>query len=167
MELFLTGLILKPKGLKGELKVRPVTDFPESFLKRHHYYVGKTPEGAVLCKVLSVHLNQGYAWMMLEGIGSREAAEAVAGHSLYVTREELEPLDGNRAYIHDLIGLEAFDEQLGKTGVVSDVLQMPAHDVYEIDTGSRKVLVPAVDEFIGEIDLDKRIVMLRRFSEFL
>ena len=167
MELFLTGIVLKPKGLKGELKVKPVTDFPERFLKRREYYVGKTPEDAVVRKVLSAKLNQGFAWLMLEGVGSREEAEAMAGCHLYVPGNALEPMPDGRAYIHELIGLEAFDEAEGRVGKISDVLQMPAHDVYEIDTGSGKVLVPAVEDFIIETDLDKGIVTLRRFREFL
>jgi 16S rRNA processing protein RimM len=167
VELFLTGIVLKPKGLKGELKVKPVTDFPESFLKRREYYVGKTPQEAAPRKVLSAKLYQGFAWLMLDGVGSREEAEALAGFHLYVTVDKLEPLPDNRAYIHDLIGLEVFDEAEGRVGNVSDVLQMPAQDVYEIDTGGKKVLVPAVDDFITEIDLDKGIMMLRRFREFL
>lgn len=167
MELFLTGIILKPKGLKGELKVQPMTDFPDNFLKRRHYHVGKSREEAVVRKVLSAKLNQGFAWIMLEGVTSREDAEAFAGSSLYVTEDALEPMQGNRAYIHELKGLEVFDERDGRVGVIADVLQMPAHDVYEIDTDAGKVLVPAVDEFIEEVDLEKGIVMVRRFSEFL
>ncbi|MBN1929710.1 MAG: 16S rRNA processing protein RimM [Chlorobiaceae bacterium] len=167
MELFLTGIVLKPKGLKGELKVQPVTDFPESFLTRREYYIGKSPEESVVRKVLSAKLRQGFAWLVLEGIESREAAEAVAGSRLYVTDDALEAMPDDRAYLHELIGLEAVDEVQGRVGVISDVLQMPAQDVYEIDTGARKVLVPAVEEFITEIDLDKGIVTLRRFSEFL
>ena len=167
MELYLTGIVLKPKGLKGELKVQPVTDYPESFLKRREFYMGKTQGDAVLRKVLTAKLNQGFAWMVFEGIGTREEAEAVAGYRLFVTGEELEPLPDDRAYIHDLIGLEVLDEDGGRIGVVSDVLQMPAHDVYEIEVGGRKVLVPAVEEFVDEIDLRKGIMVLRRFSEFL
>lgn len=167
MELFLTGIILKPKGLKGELKVKPVTDFPERFLKRREYYVGKTPEEAAPRKMLSAKLNQGFAWIMLEGVGSRDEAEAMAGNKLYVPGDALEPMPDGRAYIHDLIGLEVFDEDEGRVGTISEVLQMPAHDVYEIDAGERKVLVPAVEDFITEIDLEKRIVTLRRFREFL
>ena len=167
MELFLTGVVLKPKGLKGELKVKPVTDFPESFLKRREYYVGKTPEDAALRKVAAAKLHQGFAWLMFEGVGSREEAEALAGFGLYVTKDSLESMPDDRAYIHELIGLEAFDEEAGRVGRISDVLQMPAHDVYEIDTGSSKVLIPAVEDFITETDLEKGIVTLRRFKEFL
>ncbi|NTU94021.1 MAG: 16S rRNA processing protein RimM [Chlorobiaceae bacterium] len=167
MELYLTGIVLKPKGLKGELKVQPVTDYPESFLKRREFYIGKTQEDAVLRKVLSAKLNQGFAWIVVDGIGSREAAESVAGYRLFVTGEDLQTLPDDRAYIHDLLGLEVFDEQGGKIGVLSDVLQMPAHDVYEITIPGRKVLVPAVEDFVEEIDLNKRIMVLRRFSEFL
>ncbi len=167
MELFLTGVVLKPKGLKGELKVKPVTDFPESFLTRREYYIGKTPEDAVLRKVQSARFHQGFAWLVFEGAGSREDAEALAGCGLYVTRDALAAMPDDRAYIHELIGLDVFDETEGRVGKISDVLQMPAHDVYEVDTGDRKVLIPAVEDFITETDLEKGIVTLKRFKEFL
>jgi 16S rRNA processing protein RimM len=168
VDLYLTGIVLKPKGLKGELKVQPVTDFPESFLKRREFHMGRTPEEAVTRRVLSSKLNQGFAWIFFEGIGSREEAEAVVGQKLYVTGDELQPLPDDRAYLHDLIGLEVYDEKGGRIGKVADVLQMPASDVYEIETeGGRKVLVPAVEDFVEEIDLRKGIMVLRRFSEFL
>ncbi|NTU92156.1 MAG: 16S rRNA processing protein RimM [Chlorobiaceae bacterium] len=167
MDLYLTGIVLKPKGLKGELKVQPVTDFPESFLKRRELYIGKTPEDAVPRRIVSAKLNQGFAWIVFEGIGSREEAEAVAGYQLFVPDRDLLPLPDDRAYIHDLIGLEVHDETGSRIGVVSDLLQMPASDVYEIDTGKRKVLVPAVEDFVEEIDLRKGIMVLRRFTEFL
>jgi 16S rRNA processing protein RimM len=167
VDLYLTGIILKPKGLKGELKVQPVTDFPESFLKRREYYIGKTPGDARPRKVLSAKLNQGFAWIFFEGVGTREEAEAMAGWRVYVTQDALEPISADRAYIHDLIGLEVRDESGDRIGVVGDVLNMPAHDVYEIETGERKVLVPAVDDFVSEIDLRKGVMVLRRFSEFL
>ena len=167
MDLYLTGIILKPKGLNGELKVQPVTDFPESFLKRREYYIGRTPLDAKLRKVVSAKLNKGFAWIFFEGIGTREEAEAVAGWRLFVTGDLLEPISADRAYIHDLIGLEVRDEKGERIGVVGDVLNMPAHDVYEIETGTQKVLVPAVDDFVSEIDLRKGVMVLRRFSEFL
>jgi len=167
VDLFLTGIVLKPKGLKGELKVQPVTDFPDSFLTRREYYMGKSQEEAVVRKVRSAKLRQGFAWLMFDGIESREEAEAVAGSRLYVTAEKLELMPDDRAYLHDLIGMEVVDESEDKVGIISDVLQMPAQDVYEIDTGDKKVLVPAVEEFVTETDLEKGIVTLRRFSEFL
>ena len=167
MDLYLTGRILKPKGLKGELKVQLISDFPESFVKRREYHVGKTADEAVLMHVQSAKIRQGFAYMMLEGISSREEAEAVAGHQVFVTADALAPIQGDRAYIHELLGLKVYGKDGEQIGVVSDLLHMPAHDVYEIDTGERKVLVPAVDEFVEEIDIRKGRMVLCRFSEFL
>jgi 16S rRNA processing protein RimM len=167
VDLYLTGIILKPKGLKGEVKVQLVTDFLESFLKRKEYYTGRSEDDAVPRKVLSAKMYQGFAYMLFEGIESREMAEAVAGHQVFVTGDALVPLSGDRAYIHELTGLTVYDEEGEKIGTVSDVLNMPAHDVYEILTGTRKVLVPAVEEFVVEIDMQRGRMVLRRFSEFL
>lgn len=167
MELYLTGIILKPKGLKGELKVEPVTDYPERFLKRREYYTGKSEDDAVPRKILSAKLHQGFAYIVFEGIGTREEAEAVAGYRIYVSGDALEPMPEGRAYIHDLLGLDVVDEKGSVLGVLSDLLHMPAHDVYEVQTASGKVLVPAVEEFVVEIDVKRCMMVLRRFSEFV
>ena len=68
MELYITGIILKPKGLKGEVKVELVTDFPESFLSRRRYYAGKSVDSAELLKVKKATLAAGFAWLFFEGI---------------------------------------------------------------------------------------------------
>lgn len=167
MELFQTGIVLKPKGLRGEVKIQPVTDFPERFLRGSEYYTGRTPEVAVPRRVLAARIYQGFVYLLFEGVDSREKAGALAGEKVFVTGENLVPLSGDRAYIHELVGLEVLDENRLRIGVVSDVLKMPAHDVYEIRTEQKRVLVPAVGEFVEEIDIVRGIMVLRRFREFL
>ncbi|MBM3162346.1 MAG: 16S rRNA processing protein RimM [Chlorobi bacterium] len=168
MERYLTGTILKPKGLNGEVKVYPVTDYPERFLSRKSCYIGKTGSEAVLCNVVRASLAKGFAWLFFEGIESREAAEAICGLNLYIEEQELQPMPEGRAYLHELIGLAVVDGSGNDAGVVTDVLQMPASEVYEVTmSGGRVVLLPAIEEFIEEIDTERRLMVVPRFEEFL
>lgn len=166
-ELYLAGRILKPKGLKGEVKVLPVTDFPESFLDRKVFYVGKTGEEAMCCRVLHAVLRKGFAYLLFSGIDSREKAETIAGHKVYVSADALIPLSPDRAYLHELRGLKVLSESHEEVGILNDVLKMPAHEVYEVQYGIRRVLVPAIEEFVEEIDVEKGYMVLKRFDEFL
>ncbi len=167
MELYLTGIILKPKGLKGEVKVEPVTDFPESFLSRTHYYAGRSRDSVVRMKVAKSSLAGGFAWLFFEGIDSREKAEPLAGLQLFVEEGELLAQPDNRAYLHELIGMKVLDRERREVGMVTDVIEMPAHDVYEVKTSGRTVLLPAIDEFVEEISIAQRYMVVPIFDDFL
>ena len=163
VELYQVGLILKPKGLKGEVKVLPVTDFPESFLDRKVFYTGRDGEQAVRRTVLHAVMRKGFAYLLFSGVDSREKAEALSGSMVYVDRDALIPLPPDRAYLHEIRGLKVVDDSGVEMGVVHDVLQMPAHEVYEIKCGNRVILVPAIEEFVEEIAIAEGYMVLKRF----
>jgi 16S rRNA processing protein RimM len=167
LELYVTGVILKPKGLKGEVKVEIVTEFPETFLYRKSYYAGRTAEGAVPLQVGNASLAGGFAWLIFKGIDTPEKAAGLAGWKLFVEEAELVPQPEGRAYIHELVGMKVLDRNRSETGVVTDVIGMPAHDVYEVQVGSKKVLVPALEEFVDEISLEEKYMVVSRIEEFL
>ncbi len=101
-DLWLTGTVLKPRGLKGELKVLPVTDFPDRFLSRTEYFAGRQPETAVPVAVTGAKLAGGFAWLFFEGIRCREKAQDMAGMHLYIEEKECAPRQENRAWLHEL-----------------------------------------------------------------
>lgn len=166
-ELYLVGKILKAKGLKGEVKILPITDYPGSFLERKVFYVGKEAEEAIPRTVLRAALRSGFAYLLFSGVDTREKAEAAAGSMVYVSGDVLIPLPPDRAYLHDLKGLKVLNESRKEVGSVHDVLRMPAHEVYEVQYGTRMILVPAIEEFVEEIVIEKGYMVLRRLDEFL
>ncbi|MEI8187308.1 MAG: ribosome maturation factor RimM [Chlorobiaceae bacterium] len=167
MELYITGVILKPKGLKGEVKVELVTDFPESFLSRREYYAGKSVDTVERLKVKKAALSAGFAWLFFEGIDTMEKAEALTGWKLFVTDDQLLPQPENRAYVHEIIGMKVLDRNRTEVGIVTNVIRMPASEVYEVQVGDNKILLPAIDEFVEEFNLSEKYMVIPRFSEFL
>ena len=167
MELYITGIILKPKGLKGEVKVELVTDFPESFLSRRRYYAGKSVDSVELLKVKKATLAAGFAWLFFEGIDSMEKAEALTGWKLFVTEDQLLPQPENRSYVHEIVGMKVLDRNRSEVGVVTNVIRMPANEVYEVQVGEKKILLPAIDEFVEEFNLGEKYMVIPRFGEFL
>ena len=167
MELYQTGIILKPKGLQGEVKVEIVTDFPESFLSRREYYAGKSIDLVERLRVNKVALSAGFAWLFFDGIDTVEKAESLVGWSLYVAAEQLLPQPANRAWLHEIIGMKVLGRHRHEVGVVTNVIRMPAHEVYEVQVDGKKVLLPAIDEFVEEFNLGERSIVIPRVEEFL
>jgi 16S rRNA processing protein RimM len=167
VELYLTGIILKPKGLKGEVKVEVITDFPESFLSRHEYYAGKSVDSVERLKVKKAALSGGFAWLFFEGIDTMEKAEALTGWQLFIEEDQLLPQPANRAYLHEILGMKVLDRHRGEVGIITNVIRMPAHEVYEVLVDGKKILLPAIDEFVEEFNLGEKYIVIPRVDEFL
>ncbi len=167
MELFIVGRVLKPHGVRGEVKIQVETSFPEKFKSRKRLYVGKTAAEATPIEVVSARRAKFTFLLKFKGIDSPEVAEKLRNHWLFIDETQLTKLGENEAYIHELVGLQALDTSGNTVGTVTDVIELPTCDAYEICIGSKSVLIPAIEEFIEEVNLSKKCVVVKRFEEFL
>ena len=163
-DLVIVGRIIKAHGIRGELKVLPETDDPEQFLNFDSVLVGENPAKTIRLTVDNLRFQPSSKGISLiisfTEIKTRDDAETLAKTFLYVDEEELE-LDDDEFFIHDLIGCQVLDKGGDEVGIVKDVLEMPAHFIYLVErSGKSDVMIPAVDAFIEEIDLEgSRIVI--------
>ena len=156
MEKILIGKIVSAVGLKGEVKVYNYSDRPDIYEETESIYVDD-----VLMRVKSVRTQKNMIILGLEGIEDRDAAEKARGSELFVTEDDLPELPEGEYYIRDLMGMEAVLEDGSCLGVVTDVIQNTAQDIFEIKTDEGKqVLTPNVPEFVLDIDLETRRVKL-------
>jgi 16S rRNA processing protein RimM len=157
MDRIKVGKITGAFGIRGELKVYPYTDRPERFKELDTVFAGDRE-----MEIKNVRFQKNLVLLRLEGVDDRSAAERMKGIYLTIDRDELRELDEDEYFIFDLIGLEAVDEEGNHIGRVHDVLQNTAQDLYEIekDDGSLH-LIPAVYEFIPEIDIESGIMVLK------
>lgn len=151
------GEIIGVFGVQGELKVRPLTDFPERFERAATLYVGekRTPYETVSGR------QQGRQVILrLAGVESPEAGALLRGERLYVPGDAIIPLAGDRFYIHDVIGLRVVRADGADLGVVTDVVSGGANDLYVVlDERTRvETLLPAVKEFVRSIDLESGVI---------
>jgi 16S rRNA processing protein RimM len=109
-----------------------------------------------------------------DGCDSREAAEALKGMPVAVTRSGFPPLPGRQYYWVDLIGLRVINRSQRELGVVTGLRSSAAHDVLEIgpavtgESGARgQILVPVVDEYLDGVDLDAGTVRVNWEPEWL
>jgi len=101
------------------------------------------------------------ALVQLSDVDNVEEAEALVGSDLYLPLSFLPPLTGKKFYFHEVIGFEVHDTNLGLLGVVKEVLAHTGQPVLVVKKGEREILIPAVDEFIVEINRKKRRIAMQ------
>lgn len=152
MEKIKVGKIVNAVGLKGEVKVYNYSDSSEIYEITPQMYVGTE-----LLDIENVRLQKNMVILKLEGIDDRNAAEAAKGRDIFITEYDLPELEEGEYYVRDLIGMTVEEQDGDVLGKVTDVLQNTAQDVFEVAReNGKQLLIPRVDEFILDIDLDTR-----------
>ena len=150
MNRLVIGEVLKPQGIRGELKVKTFTDSPEDVKKFGTVYIDGDPY-----KILSFRIgNDGAAYLGLRGVPDRNAAELLRGKLLEGNREDGPPLEEGQYYIVDVIGLSCETEEGEFLGTVKDIAKLSS-DVYTIEKDGKSILFPAVKGVVKRVDLGK------------
>ncbi len=159
-DFFELGRILKPQGIQGEVKVNGYTDDINRFYELSHVYF-KRNGAYVPVRVTSARADGRYAYLKLEGIADRNAAEPLRGQTLYIDRAHAAPLPEGSYYICDLIGLAVISSDGTAIGTLADLIQTGASDVYVVtQKEGGTLLFPAAPGVILERDVQNgRIVV--------
>lgn len=145
------GRIGAPFGVQGWVKVQSFTDPPEGIVGYDTWELARAGTSARRAVLEWKRAGGGFA-VRLEGVGSRDQAQALTGSEVRVDRAELPPNAPNEYYWHDLIGLEAFSPANVALGRVAEILELPAHPVLVL-RGDRERLVPLVPDRLVGVDL--------------
>lgn len=154
------GEIVNSHGIKGELKVLPLTDDPERYNCLTWVYVDRN---GLLERydIESVRIAKSTVLLKLKGIDNPDAAVKLKGLYLKVDRENAVKLPEGTYFICDLVGCEVTDINIGRLGILTDVLKTGSNDVYVVKNTSdsaREILIPALKEVVKEISIiDKKI----------
>lgn len=152
------GKIVNIHGIKGEVKIMPYCDSPELLCEFDRLFLGKSlkeiyiersrvQKNVIICKI--------------EGIDTPEDAEKLRNKMLYMHRDDLE-LDENTYFIQDLIGMTVKDADTGRIyGIIDDVFQTGANDVYSIKSENKSYLIPAIADVVISTDIDSDIMTIR------
>lgn len=145
------GRIGAAHGIRGEVRVNPMTDFPERFHDMTEVYVDNA-----LLEIESVRYHGDKILMKFRGYETRNDAETLKGMMLSVPRSEAMPLNEGEYYTFDIIGLGVFDVNGNALGKVTNVLETGSNDVYVVKSDDGKeILVPALKAVVKEINIDE------------
>ena len=149
------GQIVNTHGVQGEVKIVPWCDSPEFLCGFDTLYLDGKP-----VKLRSTRIHKGNVLAFLEGVNDVNGAMRLKGKTVFIDRTGVELPDG-RHFLADLMGLEVRDADSGAVlGTVADILTPPAHEVYVVK-GEKSYLIPAVDEFLVETNVEEGYIRVR------
>ncbi|MCY3917624.1 MAG: ribosome maturation factor RimM [Chloroflexi bacterium] len=158
----LVGVILRPHGVRGELRMRVLTDDPENLTQLDSVYLAESPNDAAprQYEMKGLRFNKKYVLLHLEGCRSRNDAETLRDKKVLIRNDQAPPLEDGEYYLSELIGLQVVADDM-EIGLVKEVLQTGANDVYVVDgVEYGEVLIPAHDETILSIDFDSGVIIM-------
>lgn len=154
------GQIVNTNGLKGFLKVKPLTDDITRFEDLETIYIQKAKE-LIEFKIQDVKYNKNMVLLKLEGIDDITEAEKYKNCYIKINREDAVELEEDSYFIVDIIGSEVFTEEGEDLGKVVDVLQTGSNDVYTVKTlDGKEILLPAIEDVIKNVDIENKKIVI-------
>lgn len=165
-EYLVIGEITKPQGVRGEVKLRPITCDPERFEGLTLAYLKRGEEYIPLRLTVNRRAPDA-VFLSVEGVADRNAAEKLRGELLYIDRAHAVELDEDTNFLCDLIGLRGVDDEGNPLGILRDVLQPGGNDVYVFEGPRGEVLVPALKSVVKTVDLEagEMVLVAARLKE--
>ncbi|WP_052888355.1 ribosome maturation factor RimM [Thermogemmatispora carboxidivorans] len=159
MEWATVGRVIAPFGLRGEVKVLPMSDLPDRFAQLEAVYCGSPPRRHRIEHVRPY--KSGLVLLKLQGFDSLTAAEALRNCELQIPLAELPPLPPDSYYQHDILNLRVLTLDGQEVGSITEIWLTGSNDVYAIRMrDGRQALIPAVKEVVKQIDLVRRTMYI-------
>lgn len=158
LALFKIGQIVNTQGLKGEVRVYPLTNDINRFDNLDKFYLDKDLKAEL--EVERVRYKGKMVVMKIKTINHIEEAEKLRNKFIYVGRDNTRDLEEDEFFIADMIGIEVFTVAGVHVGVLKDVLQYSANDVYVVQGDSKEYLIPSILKFVPEINMEERKMII-------
>ncbi len=154
------GRVVKAHGLRGQLKVIPLTDNIERY-KALRSVILEFPEREARYEVEKVKIQDAFVILKIAGVDNRTQAEEFHGAWVSVEKKDMSPLDEDRFYVFDLLGVEAYDVEGKKIGVVVRVEDYPANAVLVVESDTEEIWIPALKNVVTALDLNEKRMTVR------
>lgn len=143
------GKIVAPHGVRGDVRVIPLTDFPERFNQLKSVFLDDK-----CLKIENVRQNKQLLIIKFSGLDDRNTIEPLKGKLLKIARKDAVPLPEGEFYTFDIIGLKVYDSSGCYIGKITEVLKTGSNDVYVASReDQRQVLIPALKKVVTNIDI--------------
>ena len=152
------GIIVDAHGVAGVVKVKMFSLSTWAFRPKTVLHLSDNP---LFLQTLEVEHAQPYRQsvrLKLKEVNDRNRAEALMGATLMARREQLPPTDEDEYYWFELIGLNVFDSDDRRLGVLEEIITTGANDVYVVRNQNAEVLIPAIGSVVKRIDLQQGVM---------
>ena len=166
-KVFQVGIISSTHGVRGEVKVFPTTDDMKRFKKLKEVLLDTGKETLTL-EIEGVKFFKQFVILKFKGYDNIDDIVKYRGKSFFVPRENAVKLQKDEYFIADLIGLKVVNEDGSFTGVLKDVMETGANDVYIVESqDGKEVLIPAIKDCILQVDFEKEQVLVHLLDGLL
>ena len=158
--LIIIGKITGAHGVRGEVKVFPLTDDPRRFLKlKECFFCGQNFEKPEASVCSSARLDRGNVLVKFEGVLDRDKAELLRGRFIAVDRKDAVKLKKGSYFITDLKGLKVIDDEKGEVGTVIDCFETGSQFTLEIKRDKKKnLMIPFVEAYCYEVSVEEGFI---------
>jgi len=156
------GRILTTWGVKGKLKVKLETDFPQRFAPSSKVYINRQP-----MTIDSAEWHGDKLVIKLNTIDSIEDARKLRGKTVEIHRNQVHPLPEGQYYYFQLIGLEVWTTQGELLGSITEIITTGSNDNYVVRGAKGEILIPAIEDVVKSIDLDKGCLVIEPIAGLL
>jgi 16S rRNA processing protein RimM len=153
------GKIVAPFGLRGQMKVRSLTDIPDRFAHLEEVYLGPEYKPYTIKEVRPYKSDM--VLLKVAGISNATSAESLRGQDVFIPAEQMAKLPPDFYYQHDILGLAVEKLNGQAVGTIVDIMPTGGNDVYVIKASDGKqFLIPAVKSIIKQVDLIRRVMYI-------
>ena len=158
-EFLVAGKLRRTHGLKGEMWIEVLTDFPELFNQAKNVFIGEKHK-KITVKSFKFAGKKGL--IRFDGYENPESVWLFNNEYLYFDSHSMPELHDEEYYHHELIGLEVRDEKGAVIGILTEILVTGANDVYVITPkeGNKDILIPAIKSVIQKIDIESKLMII-------
>ncbi|MCC7431706.1 16S rRNA processing protein RimM [bacterium] len=162
-ELITIGKVSKAHGIKGEIKIIPLTTYPERFNDLEKVFVEFENEVVKEFKIEKVRVSTEAIFLKFEGINDRNEAEKFSKAYISIVENDLVSLEEGEFFVFEIIGLSVETVEKEFLGVVTDVMAVGDCDVYvvERESDNKEFLIPATKEFVVSIDFEAEKITIK------
>ncbi len=153
------GRFRRSHGLQGEIILEVLTDFPERIQPGMQVYVGNKYQEYL---IRTVRPHGAYLLLSFGEFTSPEAVSVLRTQMVYTRSESLPELSEGEYYFHQLVGLQVIDEGGKALGVLEEILETGANDIYLVrQPDGEELLLPVIDQVILKVDLERKVIVAR------
>lgn len=156
---YVVGQVLKPQGIKGEVKVLSVSPNPERFKTLKQVFFEK--DIIQTYSIETVRISDKFVFLKLKGIDNRDDCEKLRGCDVLIDAKDLIDLKPGEHFVHDLIGCQVVTDAGVLLGKLVEISQFTSNDVYVVkNEAGNEILLPATKEVIKQVEVEnKRIIV--------
>ncbi|WP_427052627.1 ribosome maturation factor RimM [Paenibacillus sp. TC-CSREp1] len=163
------GKIVNTHGIRGELKIMPLTDFPEvRFAKNAELFLFTSDDRPVPVTVESARLHKNMYIVRLKEYGNINEVEKFKGGMAKVSKENLAELEEGEYYFHQIVGCAVITEEGETLGTITEILTPGANDVWVVKTpAGKEVLIPVIDDVVLDVNVEQKQVKIHLMEGLL